>query len=155
MDHPLSEHAVLEFIEAWSVAERHGDCVALDRLLAADFVGVGPRGFVRTRDEWLGRYSSGTMRNTVFELTERPRIRLYGETAVAVVGQTQQSINNGNDASGDFRFTLVVVRQAGRPFLAGVHVSPYAGPRDPLGAGANAVTGGGSNSSPAGTRSAP
>ncbi|QPA02281.1 nuclear transport factor 2 family protein [Streptomyces violascens] len=121
----LAEHAVTDFVRKWSTAEERGDHRALDDLLAKDFVGVGPRGFVRCREEWLDRYITGTVRNTSFEVSDL-RIRSYGETAVVVAAQTQQSVNGDVDASGAFRFTLIVVRQDGRLRLAGLHLSPSA-----------------------------
>ncbi|MET9834527.1 nuclear transport factor 2 family protein [Streptomyces sp. NPDC006385] len=123
----LADQAVADFVQEWSTAEDQGDHRALDDLLAQDFTGVGPRGFVRSREEWLARYSTGTVRNTSFEVSDL-RIRCYGETAVVVAAQTQQSVNGEADASGAFRFTLIVVRQDGRLQLAGLHLSPHAAP---------------------------
>ena len=123
----LSEQMVADFVREWSSAEEQGDHRSLDVLLGQDFVGVGPRGFVRSRAEWLERYSTGTVRNASFEVSDL-RIRSYGETAVVVAAQTQQSVNGDADASGAFRFTLVIVRQDGRLQLAGLHLSPNAAP---------------------------
>lgn len=117
--------ALTAFIREWSAAEERGDHTSLDALLAPDFVGVGPRGFVRDRTEWLDRYRSGTVRNSSFQVGDL-RIRRYGEVWVVVAAQTQRSVNGDVDASGAFRFTLVVVRQDGRLRLAGLHLSPNA-----------------------------
>ncbi|MER8160495.1 nuclear transport factor 2 family protein [Streptomyces sp. NPDC094472] len=123
----LTEQAVTDFVREWSTAEEGGDHRTLGDLLAKDFVGIGPRGFVRSREEWLARYSTGTVHNTSFEVSDL-RIRSYGETAVVVAAQTQKSVNGDADASGAFRFTLIVVRQDGRLRLAGLHLSPNAAP---------------------------
>jgi Domain of unknown function (DUF4440) len=46
---------VLDLVASWAKAEEANDPAALDRLLAADFVGVGPLGFVLGRDSgWPG-----------------------------------------------------------------------------------------------------
>ncbi|MFE6286287.1 nuclear transport factor 2 family protein [Streptomyces sp. NPDC057877] len=117
---------VTDFVEKWRRAEEDGDPAALDRLLADDFLGVGPHGFLRDRAQWIARYSSGAVRNSSFALRDL-RVRRYGPTAVVVAAQTQRSVNGGADASGAFRFTLVVVRQdEGILRLAGLHVSPDA-----------------------------
>src|SRR5215213_7598282 len=51
--------AVLDLVERWAAAEQGNDAEALDGLLADDFVGVGPVGFVLGREQWLGRFGNG------------------------------------------------------------------------------------------------
>lgn len=122
----LCEQAVEDFVQKWRKSEEQGDHVTLGELLADDFVGVGPKGFVRSREQWLTRYSSGSVRNTSFTVRDL-ETRTFGRTAVVVLAQTQQSVNGDADASGAFRFTLVVVRQDdGTLRLAGLHLSPNA-----------------------------
>jgi ketosteroid isomerase-like protein len=119
--------SVLDLVREWADAELHGDYQKLDTLLADDFVGVGPRGFVLTRDQWLARYRSGDLRNTGFELRD-PQPRDYGAAAVVVGTQAQQTTHQGRDTSAELRATLVAVRPKDRWLLAGVHLSPVAGP---------------------------
>ena len=119
--------SVLDLVREWAGAELHSDHQKLDTLLADDFVGVGPRGFVLTRDQWLARYRSGDLRNTGFELRD-PQVRDYGAAAVVVGTQAQQTIHLGRDTSAELRATLVAVRPNDRWLLAGVHLSPIAGP---------------------------
>jgi hypothetical protein len=45
---------VLDLVHGWAAAERLDDVGLLDGLLAEDFVGMGPVGFVLIRDQWLG-----------------------------------------------------------------------------------------------------
>jgi len=117
---------VLDLIERWSDAERREDTTALAGLAADDFVGVGPLGFVLTREQWLGRFQGG-LHHTSFEVTD-PQVRDYGTAAVVVAVQTQEATWQGRDASGRFRITLVAVRPADRWLLVGVHLSPVAAP---------------------------
>ncbi len=119
--------SVLDLVREWAGAELHSDHQKLDTLLADDFVGVGPRGFVLTRDQWLARYPSGDLRNTRFELRD-PQVRDYGAAAVVVGTQAQQTTHPGQDTSAELRATLVAVRPNDRWLLAGVHLSPIAGP---------------------------
>ena len=72
----------------WVEAERQGDATALDALLADDFVGVVPRGFLLHRRQWLDRYRSGDVRHEAFPWQD-VAVRDYGEAAVVVGIQVQ------------------------------------------------------------------
>jgi Domain of unknown function (DUF4440) len=93
--------------------------------LAEGFVGIGPLGFMLTKDQWLGRYAGGLSYES-FELDEM-EARFYGDVAVATCRQSQSGEFQGNDVGGTFRATLIILRQEGRWLLAGVHLSPIAG----------------------------
>lgn len=116
------EDEVRELGAAWADAEGRGDADFLARNLTDDFVGVGPRGFLLTKEQWLARYRSGDLRNESFELDE-VAVRLYGDAAVAIGRQVQRTRYQGHDAGGQFRVTLAFVRQEGRWLLAGLHLS--------------------------------
>jgi Domain of unknown function (DUF4440) len=64
------------------------DAQALDGLLADDFAGVGPLGFVLDRDQWLARFGNG-LENRAFAV-EDAQIREYGGVAVVVGVLAQQ-----------------------------------------------------------------
>jgi hypothetical protein len=55
-------------------------------------------------------------------------VRDYGDTAVAIGVRTQQATYQGNPAGGRFRGTHIAARRDGRWLMAGVHLSPMAGP---------------------------
>ena len=118
----MSSESILELGRRWAEAEQGGDVAALATLLAGDFVAVGPRGFVLNREQWLDRYRAGNLRNDTFSWHD-VSVRIYGETAVAVGVQAQQSEYQGHDASGRFRLTQVTVRQGDRWLIAGLHLS--------------------------------
>jgi ketosteroid isomerase-like protein len=112
--------------EDWAAAELRGDTAFLGSALADDFVGIGPRGFMLTKDQWLARYDSGDLRYESFWLDE-VRVRPYGRAAVATCRQMQKGKYQEHDVEGQFRATLVFVEQQGRWLLAGLHLSPIAG----------------------------
>jgi len=120
---------VLDLVHRWADAERLGDAGLLDGLLAEDFVGVGPVGFVLTRDQWLGRFRGG-LENRAFAVQE-PQVHDHGSAAIVVGVQVQETSFQGRDNSGRFRVTLVAVSQAGRWLLASVHIGPLQSPPAP------------------------
>jgi ketosteroid isomerase-like protein len=112
--------------QEWAAAELRGDTTFLDHTLTDDFVGIGPRGFMLTKEQWLARYTSGGLRQDSF-IWDEVRVRVYGDAAVATGRQTQQGAFQGHDIAGQFRVTQVFVRQQGRWLLAALHLSPIAG----------------------------
>jgi hypothetical protein len=117
---------VLELVRRWAAAEEQNDPGLLGGVLADDFLGVGPLGFVLTRDQWLARFGNGLV-NRAFAV-EDPQVREYGAAAVVVGVLAQQTSYAGADNSGRFRLTLVAVRGADRWVLAGVHIGPLQKP---------------------------
>jgi ketosteroid isomerase-like protein len=113
------------FVEEWATAEQRGDAASLEKVLADDFVGVGPLGFMLSKEQWLGRFAGGLSYES-FALDEAEP-RLYGEAAVVTGRQKQAGGFRGNDVGGEFRATLVLVERDGRWLLAGWHASPIAG----------------------------
>jgi ketosteroid isomerase-like protein len=111
---------VHDLVKRWAAAEQGNDAGALDELLAGDFVGVGPLGFVLGRDQWLARFGNG-LENRAFEV-EDPQVRDYGTAAVVVGALAQQTSFQGRDNSGRFRLSLVAVRDADHWLLANAHI---------------------------------
>jgi Domain of unknown function (DUF4440) len=92
--------------------------------VADDFVGVGPLGFMLTKQQWLGRFAGGLSYDSfALEVVEA---RLYRETAVVTGRQKQAGSFQGNDVGGEFRASLVFVEGDGRWQLACWHASPIA-----------------------------
>ena len=113
------------FVKEWAEAEQRGDAAFLQGALTDDFVGVGPLGFVLTKEQWLGRFAGGlSYESFAFEEVD---VRLYGEMAVLTGRQKQAGAFQGNDVGGEFRATVVLVERGGRWLLAGWHASPIAG----------------------------
>jgi ketosteroid isomerase-like protein len=118
---------VSAIIEQFADAERGADVGALDGLLADDFQGVGPLGFVLTKDQWIDRYRSGALVPKAFELGDA-RVREYGDTAVVLAVQRQEGSYHGHPADGEFRATLVLTRRTGNWLVSHCHLSGPLGP---------------------------
>jgi ketosteroid isomerase-like protein len=120
---------VLDMVQRWAAAEQQNDTELLSELLASDFTGVGPLGFVLTREQWLARFRNGLV-NRAFAV-EEPLARGYGSAAVVIGVLAQETTWQGNDNSGQFRITLVAARPADRWLLANVHIGPLQIPTGP------------------------
>ncbi|MHB8647496.1 MAG: nuclear transport factor 2 family protein [Thermomicrobiales bacterium] len=119
------EDHLKELGQEWAAAEQRGDTAFLARILADDFVGIGPRGFMLTKEQWLARYQSGDLRHASFTWDEA-RVRVYGDAAVATGRQTQQGRYKDHDITGQFRVTQVFVKQGETWLLAALHLSDIA-----------------------------
>jgi ketosteroid isomerase-like protein len=117
---------ILDLVRRWAAAEQHNDGGRLEGLLADDFVGVGPAGFVLDRQRWLQRFENGLV-NSAFAV-EEPQVREYGTAAVVIAVLAQQTTFAGRDNSGRFRVTLVATRSGDGWRLANAHIGPLQGP---------------------------
>jgi uncharacterized protein (TIGR02246 family) len=118
-----AEQEVTRLASAWTNAELHGDTTVLERLLADDYVGIGPLGFMLTKQEWLARHKTGDLKYQSFTLDE-VKVRVYNNDAAILTGlQTQQASYQGNSIPGQFRITLVLVQEGGRWLVASLQLS--------------------------------
>src|ERR1700750_3126829 len=85
-------------------AQIDADATVLDRIYAADFIGVGPSGTVRTKPQVILDFTSGDLKFQSIT-TDDVQVRVYGGTAV----ETGRSTMDGQDKSEaiphDTRFT--------------------------------------------------
>ena len=121
---------ITEIGEDWAAAELRGDTSSIREILANDFIGVGPRGFMLTQDQWLSRHDTGSLRYESFGLDE-VEVRPYGDAAVTVCRQSAVGVYEGEngrfDLNEQFRATLVFVKQDGDWRLASLQLSPILG----------------------------
>jgi len=122
-----TEEEIRELNQRWARAETRGDVAALDALAADGFRLVGPVGFVLDKQQWLDRYRLGDFVTASLRF-EDVETRRYGDTAVSIGRQVQQAQYQGHPANGEFRTTLIAVRDGGRWRLAGCQVGPLGGP---------------------------
>lgn len=114
---PDPQH-VLDIVKRWRHAELAGDPAELARLLADDFIGIGPLGWERTKAQWLDKYRNGAVRNDAFELSDI-QTRALGSSTLVVIRQMQRGVNGNVITSGEFRFSLTV--SEGR--ICSIHVT--------------------------------
>lgn len=122
------EQHVKNIAAEWAAAEQRGDTAFLERTLADNFVGVGPRGFMLSKQEWIQRHQSGALHYDSLTLDEM-QVRVYGgDTAIVVGRETQAVTYQGQAIPGQFRTTQVWVREDGSWRLAGLQLSPIMPP---------------------------
>jgi ketosteroid isomerase-like protein len=127
MNREQIEQEVLRLAEAWTTAELRGDTAYLETLLTDDFIGIGPLGFMLTKQEWLVRHRSGDLKYEAFTLDEI-KVRVYNDAALLIGRQVQNAAYRGNPLPGQFRATLVFVQQLEQWRLAGLQLSTIGQP---------------------------
>jgi ketosteroid isomerase-like protein len=103
-------------------AQIHADAVALDRIYADDFIGVGPSGTVRTKPQVISDFTSGDLKFQSIT-TEQVKVRIYENTAVETGLSTMLGQDKGKAVPRETRFTRVWVKQEGRWRLVANHYS--------------------------------
>jgi len=103
-------------------AQIHADATALGRIYAADFIGVGPSGRVRTKPQVISDFTSGDLKFQSIT-TDDVQVCVYGNTAVETGRSTMIGEDKGQTVPRDTRFTRVWVKQQGRWLLVANHYS--------------------------------
>jgi ketosteroid isomerase-like protein len=103
-------------------AQIGADAVALDRLYAEDFIGIGPSGTVRTKAQVIADFTSGNLRFQSIT-TDDVQWRVYGDMAVETGRSTMDGQDRGKAVPRDNRFTRVWVKRQGRWQLVANHYS--------------------------------
>ena len=104
-------------------AQIDANAVALERIYAADFIGVGPSGAVRTKPQVISDFTSGELKFQSIT-TDEVQVRIYGNTAVETGRSTMNGQDRGKAVPRDNRFTRVWVKQQGHWRLVLNHYSP-------------------------------
>ena len=103
-------------------AQIEADAVALDRIYADDFIGIGPSGRVRAKAQVISDFTSGALKFQSIT-TDDVRVRVYGNTAVETGRSTMIGQDRGKAVPRDNRFTRVWIKQVGRWRLVSNHYS--------------------------------
>jgi len=116
------EQAIRKLDDERIQAQIAADAVALDRIYADDFIGVGPSGTVRTKPQVISDFTSGTLKFQSIT-TDDVRVRVYENTAVETGLSTMVGKDKGKAVPRDTRFTRVWIKQQGRWQLVANHYS--------------------------------
>jgi ketosteroid isomerase-like protein len=116
------DREIRELATRWAMAEVDSDIKTLDRLLADEFCGIGPFGFVLDKPAWLDRFAGG-LHNEDLKFADL-QIRNHGDSVIVVGVLDQQATFNDSDSSGQYRVSFVASRQGGRWKIASCHIGP-------------------------------
>src|SRR5262249_13111763 len=116
------EQAIRQLDNERIQAQIHADATALDRIYAADFIGVGPSGTVRIKPQVLSDFTSGDLKFQSIT-TDDVQVRVYENTAVETGRSTMNGQDKGKAVPRDTRFTRVWVKQQGHWRLVSNHYS--------------------------------
>jgi ketosteroid isomerase-like protein len=103
-------------------AQIGADAVALDRIYADDFIGIGPSGAVRTKPQVIADFTSGDLKFQSIT-TDDVQLRVYGNTVVETGRSTMIGQDKGKAVPRDNRFTRVWIKQGTRWRLVANHYS--------------------------------
>jgi ketosteroid isomerase-like protein len=117
-----AEQELLNLFQDWMTAEVKADMAFIDQLLAEDWVVTDPSGAVWTKAQFLaGRKSGeGVVRSFVLD---NMKARIYGDAAVVTGRMTADQTFRGQDISGQYQCTDVLIRKAGRWQCVATHLS--------------------------------
>ena len=122
-DHRSSVEQAIRQLDGERIQAQIGaDTVALDRIYADDFIGVGPSGTVRTKPQVISDFTSGDLKFQSIT-TDEVQVRVYENAAVETGLSTMVGQDKGKTVPRDTRFTRVWVKQQGRWRLVANHYS--------------------------------
>ena len=116
------EQAIRQLDSERIQAQIGADAVALDRIYADDFIGVGPSGTVRNKSQVISDFTSGNLKFQSIT-TDEVQVRVYENTAVETGLSTMVGQDKGKAVPRDTRFTRVWIKQQGRWRLVSNHYS--------------------------------
>lgn len=110
------EQAVLKLTREWLEAEDRADRAALDRIIADDFLGTGPRGTTVSKTDVIPR--EGSEGHGLAISGQDIKVRVFGDTAI-VTGRGVPKVQD----RPELRITVVFVKRADRWQMVAGHLS--------------------------------
>jgi ketosteroid isomerase-like protein len=104
------EQLIAQKEREWVAAILQKDSSAIDRLIADDFSGT-TNDQTYSKEEAIADVKSGTHESLDLDNIE---VRVFGDTAVATMGQNEKSRHGSEDFSGRYLFTNVWVKRNGQ-----------------------------------------
>ncbi len=112
---------LLSLIKDWASAEESSNSNQLQNLLTDDFSGIGPRGFVLDKSQWVHRFSGGFKYNMLD--IQDVDLKIHKNVAVVVALQKQKATYQGHPSDGEFRMSQTWLRENGDWHMANLQLS--------------------------------
>ncbi len=103
---------VLELEHDSKEAAMRNDASFNARMLADDYLAIGPLGEIITKDESVAIRRGANLHYDSIDISEIA-VRIYGDTAIVTARAEVKGTNLGEDFSGPYRFTRVWVKRNG------------------------------------------
>jgi len=117
-----AEQELLNLMQDWMIAEVKSDMAFLDRFITEDCVITDPAGAVWTKAQFLQGLKSGEGAVISFAL-DNMKARIYGDAAVVNGRMTAKQTFKGQDISGQYQCTDMLIKKAGRWQCVAIHLS--------------------------------
>jgi ketosteroid isomerase-like protein len=120
------ESELLSLDQTWADAAIRNDAETISRLLADDFVGVNSQGEVIRKSNVLAAIADEAVKcdvNKGFDYI----VKVYGNTGIIVHNTSFRGSAYGQDTSGEYRSTHVVVRREGKWVVVESHTTRVGG----------------------------
>jgi ketosteroid isomerase-like protein len=105
------EQEIVRICTDWDNSYIQRDMPALKRILADDFIGIDDTGSVTKKEDEIALTQSGDFVISSVVRDEPLKVRTYRNTVVVTGCSTVKQQVKGKDATGQFRFTIVLIRQ--------------------------------------------
>ena len=121
-DKSKDEEAIKKIEHEWADALVKKDQAVIDRIESPDWMLSDPEGNLVAKAKADADLKSGTVTFESFH-TDDLKVRVFGDTAVAYGLETEKSKYQGQDTSGQYRFTDVFIKRDGRWQAISTHIS--------------------------------
>ncbi len=108
-----TERALLKIEQELVEGIVKSDWAVFDRYLAPGFVFVGPDGTIQDRVQWMADTKSGALKMESSK-NEDMKVRIFADAAVVTYRSIDKGTFKGVDISGQYRWTDVFLKRAGR-----------------------------------------
>jgi ketosteroid isomerase-like protein len=106
------EQTLMQFERDWTDAVLKKDTAVLGKILADDWIGLGPSG-TTTKAQLLADVKSGENKIESQTLGEM-KVRVFGDVAIVTGSDDEKSSYKGKDTSGHYVWTDVFVKRKGQ-----------------------------------------